>query len=280
MTPKSMTSAGLWGGEDSGVSNTTTDVIIECASSIPSISLGPARNWALTSDARQRFERGVDPAFLDDGLAIATGWVTEHCGGTPSGVNPRRPTAGRGTPRAVQARTRRRTGRCRVPVSEQVAILERLGFVIEGDQAIVPSWRRDVVGSADLVEEVTRIIGFDKIAAVPLPRADGVARPTVTRGQMIERRTRRAAAARGLDEAITWSFIAEAEAALFGGGAFVLANPISEEMKHMRPSLIPGLAAATRRNLDRGASSVGCSRSVGAILAREKKSTLTLILAG
>ena len=142
------------------------------------------------------------------------------------------------------------------------------------------AWRRDVVGSADLVEEVTRIIGFDKIAAAPLPRADGVARATATRGQMIERRVRRAAAARGLDEAITWSFISENDAALFGGSAFVLANPISEEMKHMRPSLIPGLAAATRRNLDRGAASVRLFEVGRRYLADGERPTLTLMLAG
>lgn len=167
-----------------------------------------------------------------------------------------------------------------VPRDDQVAILEQLGFTIEGDEAMVPSWRRDVVGSADLVEEVTRIIGFDKIVAAPLPRADGVALATATRGQMIERRARRAAAARGLDEAITWSFIAENEADLFGGASFVVANPISEEMKHMRPSLIPGLAAAVRRNLDRGASSVRLFEIGRRYLADCEKPTLTLILAG
>ena len=104
----------------------------------------------------------------------------------------------------------------------------------------MPSWRRDVEGPADLVEEVTRIIGYDAIPSTPLPRAEGVAHPTATRAQMIERKVRRAAAARGLDEAVNWSFIAEAEAAPFGEAAWALANPISEEMKVMRPSLLPG----------------------------------------
>ncbi|MEP7315533.1 MAG: phenylalanine--tRNA ligase subunit beta, partial [Sphingomicrobium sp.] len=271
---------GIMGGEDSGVSDTTTDIIIECAFFDPDHIAKTGQKLGLTSDARQRFERGVDPAFLGDGLAIATWLVTEHCGGTPSGIT----RAGQPPldPRRVPFKPERAAslGGIDVPESEQVAILERLGFVIDGDEAIVPSWRRDVVGSADLVEEVTRIIGFDKIIATPLPRAEGVAHATATRGQMMERRVRRAAAARGMDEAISWSFIAEGEAALFGGSAFVLANPISEEMKHMRPSLIPGLAAATRRNLDRGASSVRMFEIGRRYLADGEKPTLTLILAG
>ncbi|MEO8618364.1 MAG: phenylalanine--tRNA ligase subunit beta [Sphingomicrobium sp.] len=271
---------GIMGGEDSGVSDTTTDVIIECAFFDPDHIARTGQKLGLTSDARQRFERGVDPAFLDDGLAIATWLVTEHCGGAPSGITRA------GLPplneRRVPFKPERAAGLggIDVPVDEQVAILERLGFVIDGGEAIVPTWRRDVVGSADLVEEVTRIIGFDKIAAAPLPRADGVARATATRGQMIERRAHRAAAARGLDEAITWSFVTENDAALFGGSAFVLANPISEEMKHMRPSLIPGLATATRRNLDRGAASVRLFEVGRRYLADGERPTLTLMLAG
>ncbi len=122
-------------------------------------------------------------------------------------------------------------------------------------QVTVPTWRRDVEGAADLVEEVARIVGYDQVPSTPLERAPGVARPTATRSQLVERRVRRTAAARGLDEAVTWSFISDAEAEAFGGGDWKLANPISEDMKVMRPSLLPGLIAAARRNLDRGASS-------------------------
>jgi phenylalanyl-tRNA synthetase beta chain len=203
-----------------------------------------------------RFERGVDPAFLDDGLAILTGHILDICGGEASRVTRA------GEPPVEQRRVRfdpDRTaalGGIDVPIYEQQKILERLGFRIEGSEAVVPSWRRDVEGTADLVEEVTRIVGYDAIPATALPRAEGVARPTATRSQMIERRVRRAAAARGLDEAVTWSFIGADEAELFGGAPHVLANPISEEMKYMRPSLIPGLAAAVRRNADRGATSI------------------------
>ena len=120
----------------------------------------------------------------------------------------------------------------------------------------MPSWRRDVDGSADLVEEVIRIEGIDKVPSVPLDRIPGVARPTATTEQKLERRARRAAAARGLNEAVTWSFLSEAEAAPFGGGAWSLANPISEDLKVMRPSLLPGLLSAAARNLKRGADGV------------------------
>ncbi|MEO7654277.1 MAG: phenylalanine--tRNA ligase subunit beta, partial [Sphingomicrobium sp.] len=144
----------------------------------------------------------------------------------------------------------------------------------------VPSWRPDVDGEADIVEEIARIAGFERIDATPLPRADGVAKPTATRAQTIERKVRRAAAARGLNEAVTWSFIGEAEAAAFGGGAFSLVNPISEEMKVMRPSLLPGLLAATRNNLDRGASTVRLFEIGRRYLEGGERPTLTLILTG
>ena len=143
-----------------------------------------------------------------------------------------------------------------------------------------PTWRRDVEGPADLVEEVARITGYDKVPSTPLERAPGVARPTATRSQLIERRVRRTAAARGLDEAVTWSFISEAEAEAFGGGDWRLANPISEEMKVMRPSLLPGLIAAARRNLDRGAASVRLFEIGRRYLGDAEHPTLGLLLAG
>nr|WP_294851309.1 phenylalanine--tRNA ligase subunit beta [uncultured Sphingomonas sp.] len=271
---------GIMGGEDSGVSETTTDVIIECAYFDPEHIARTGQKLGLTSDARQRFERGVDPAFLDDGLAIATWLVTEHCGGTPSAVT--RAGTPPVDPRTVPFKPDRAAslGGIDIPRGEQVAILERLGFVVQDDKAVVPTWRRDVIGSADLVEEVTRIVGYDAIEPQPLPRDAGVARATATRRQMMERRARRAAAARGAEEAINWSFISEDEAALFGGSTSVLANPISEEMKHMRPSLLPGLASATRRNLDRGASSVRLFEIGRRYLADAEHLTLGLILAG
>ena len=147
-----------------------------------------------------------------------------------------------------------------VPEPRQRTILASLGFELDGNNVKVPTWRRDVDGPADLVEEVARITGYDEVPSTPLQRSPGVARPTATRSQLIERRVRRTAAARGLDEAVTWSFISEAEAEAFGGGDWRLANPISEEMKVMRPSLLPGLIDAARRNFDRGADRYACSR--------------------
>src|SRR5207253_4359522 len=132
----------------------------------------------------------------------------------------------------------------------QPDILERLGFELTGNLVTVPTWRRDGEGPADLVEDVARIVGYDEVPSTPLDRAAGVAKPTATRSQLVERQARRTAAARGLDEAVTWSFISDHEADVFGGGDWPLANPISEEMKVMRPSLLPGLIAAARRNLD------------------------------
>jgi phenylalanyl-tRNA synthetase beta chain len=281
---------GIMGGEHSGVSDGTTDVIIECAYFTPESIARTGQKLALTSDARQRFERGVDPAFLDDGLAIATKLVLDHCGGkasaiTRAGTPPSQPrTVGGYRPEMVEG-----LAGVNVPADRQVEILNSLGFIlsrhsrasgnaasdgegkswtpdqVRGDDVgagdgvwdvTVPTWRRDIHGTADIVEEVVRIEGLDKLPSTPLPRADGVAKPTATPLQMLERRARRAAAARGLNEAINWSFISEAEAAPFGGGDWVLANPISEDMKVMRPTLLAGLLSAARRNADRGAASI------------------------
>ena len=279
---------GIMGGEHSGVAETTTDVLIECAYFDPEHIARTGQKLMLTSDARQRFERGVDPAFLDDGLAIATAYVTQLCGGTASDVT-------RAGAAPVEARTVtydpsycRGAGRHRC--AREQGDLERLGFTIsgslrrqgpisEGASALrtgdgprsspgrkgegsrnsditVPSWRRDVAGKADIVEEVVRITGIDAIPSTPLPRLPGVAKPTASPAQLQERRVRRLAAARGLNEAVNWSFISDKEAAPFGGGDWTLANPISEDLKVMRPSLLPGLLSAAKRNLDRGAGSV------------------------
>ncbi len=271
---------GIMGGEHSGVSPDTTDVLLEVAYFDPERIARTGQKLMLPSDARTRFERGVDPAFLDDGLAILTNLIVDICGGEASRVT--RAGMPPVTAKRVPFRPERAAGLGGIDVAtdEQVAILERLGFIVDGDEAIVPSWRRDIDGSADLVEEVVRMVGFDTIPSTPLPRADGVAKATATRGQAIERKIRRAAAARGLDEAVNWSFIAAAEADLFGGAAHVVANPISEEMKHMRPSLIPGLAAAARRNADRGATEIRLFEVGRRYLADGEKPTVGLLLAG
>lgn len=272
---------GIMGGEHSGCSDDTKDVLIECAYFDPEHIARTGQKLLLTSDARTRFERGVDPAFLDEGLAIATRLVLALCGGTPSEVTRS------GTPPRVGAvvgydpNLAETLGGLAVAADRQRAILEGLGFAVDADWNVTaPSWRRDVDGPADIVEEVIRIAGIDNVPSVPLPRTPGVATPTATPEQKLERRMRRTAAARGLNEAITWSFLPEAQAAVFGGGAWTLANPISEDMKVMRPSLLPGLLAAAERNLKRGATSVRLFEVGRRYLADKERLTLGVVLAG
>ena len=272
--------AGIMGGAHSGVTAETTDVVLEIAYFDPESIARTGQKLGLTSDARSRFERGVDPAFLDEGLAILAGLIIDICGGEPSTV------VRAGTPpvekRSITfdfARTKA-LGGIDVPEARQREILESLGFEVSGNRVTTPTWRRDVEGQADLVEEVARITGYDQVPSTPLDRSPGVTRPTATRSQLMERQVRRTAAARGLDEAVTWSFISDAEAEAFGGGEWKLANPISEDMKVMRPSLLPGLIAAARRNLDRGASSVRLFELGRRYMGDSEHPTLGLLLAG
>ncbi|MEQ6334945.1 YtpR family tRNA-binding protein [Sphingobium sp. MK2] len=289
---------GIMGGEHSGAQDSTTDVLIECAYFTPERIAMTGQKLTLTSDARGRFERGVDPAFLDDGLSIATSLVIHLCGGTAS-----EPTR-RGSPPLTPKIIDYDPDQCLalagvdVPADEQKRILTNLGFTVTGEAAsfdyqdgmpvslpghwavTVPSWRRDVDGWPDLVEEVVRIVGLDHVPSTPLPRAPGVARPTATPEQLVERRVRRTAAARGLSEAINWSFLSEKEAASVGGGDWVLANPISEDLKVMRPSLLPGLLSATRRNMDRGASSVRLFELGRRYFKQGERATVGFVLAG
>lgn len=272
---------GIMGGEESGVGETTTDVLIECAYFTPEAIARTGQALALTSDARQRFERGVDPAFLDQGLAIATHLVISLCGGTPSTIT-RVGEAPLGTRHfAYDPALAASLGGLDVAPDRQREILGSLGFEVSDHwQVTPPTWRRDVDGPADIVEEVIRIVGLDNVPSTPLPRAEGVARPTATPEQRTERRLRRAAAARGLNEAVTWSFLPQSQADVFGGGAWTLANPISEDMKVMRPSLLPGLLAAAQRNLSRGVTSVRLFEFGRRYLADAERPTLAIVLAG
>ncbi|WP_137680370.1 phenylalanine--tRNA ligase subunit beta [Aurantiacibacter suaedae] len=279
--------AGIMGGLDSSVSESTTDVLLEIAYFNPETIGVTGRKLGLASDARTRFERGVDPAWLDEGLQGLTSLVQRLCGGEAS-------TAARaGSPPneakviAFDPGLTARLGGVEVAEAEQKRILEALDFAVDGSWNVtVPLRRHDIEGAADLVEEVVRIHGLDKVASVALPRADGVARPTATPAQALERRVRRAAAGRGLNEAVTWSFLPEAEAELFAEGPlWVLDNPISEDLKAMRPSLLPGLISAAKRNLDRGATSlrlfeIGRRYLRGKDGASDERLTLGVVLAG
>jgi phenylalanyl-tRNA synthetase beta chain len=287
---------GIMGGEDTGVSETTTDVVIECAYFEPDHIARTGQKLMLTSDARSRFERGVDPQFLEDGIAIATRLVIELCGGKASTVTRAGTLPHVGVTTGYDPKLAETLGGLAVPAARQVEILESLGFTVQpldgnGDpveldagfdalRVTAPSWRRDVDGPADLVEEVIRIEGIDNVPSTPLSRVPGVAKPTATHEQKLERKLRRTAAARGLNEAVTWSFVSEAEAAPFGGGAWTLANPISEDMKVMRPSLLPGLLGAAERNLKRGATSVRLFELGRRYLADGERVTLGVLLAG
>ncbi len=251
---------GIMGGIRSGVVEETVNVFMECASWDPDLIAQSGRKTGIVSDARYRLERNVDPALTEPGLELATRLVMELCGGEPmepaiSGedVFPNTVVA------FPLAEVERLTG-LRTPPEEVEAILTRLGFRMEGDGATrrvhVPSWRPDVTMKADLAEEVMRMVGVDNVPVEPLPRLSHVAPRILTTLQNRRRIARRVLATRGLDEAVNWSFISEAEARPFGGGApeLKLANPIASELTDMRPSLLPGLLAAARRNANRGAA--------------------------
>ena len=250
--------AGIMGGEASGCDAGTTDVLIESALWDPTNIAQSGRRLGIITDARYRFERGVDPAFTLPGLDLATRLVVDLCGGTP--------TEARIAGEAPESEHHidfpwtevRRLAGLDVPRAEMQQILETLGFHISGtgDRVTVlpPSWRPDVEGKADLVEEVVRIAGLDRIEAQPLPPLAGIGRPLLTVMQKRTRLAKRALASRGLMEAVTWSFVPHEDAVLFGGGGadLVLANPIASELSDMRPSLVPGLLRAAQRNADRG----------------------------
>ncbi len=249
--------AGIMGGQATGVTESTTDVFLESAYWDPVTIARTGRGLKALSDARYRFERGVDPEFTIPGLEAATAMILELCGGEPSEVV----VAGsvpdtRRAYRLDPARTASLVG-LDIPAATQRATLEALGFALDGDMTRPPSWRPDVQGEADLVEEIARIASLTKLEPAPMPRRNpGVPKPVLTPMQVRERTARRGLAALGYNECVTYSFIDEAAAQLFGGGqqATRLENPISSEMTHMRPSLLPGLLQAAARNQARGFS--------------------------
>ena len=253
---------GVMGGEATGCTEETTSVFIESAYFDPLRTAKTGRKTGIHSDARYRFERGVDPAFVVPGLEMATALILEMCGGEPGEVE----IAG-AVPKADKtiafppSEVKRLTG-LDVPEAEIERILKALGFTVSAsDPWLVdaPSWRPDIDGKADLVEEVARIVGFDKLPKATLPPLSAVEKPKLTPAQDRRRLARRALAGRGLLEAVTWSFTDERFAALFSGGAnwlreqgLILANPISSDLSAMRPSILPNLIAALQKNADRG----------------------------
>ncbi|WP_299613162.1 phenylalanine--tRNA ligase subunit beta [uncultured Tateyamaria sp.] len=246
---------GVMGGLQSGCTTETVNVFVEAAYFDPVRTAYTGRALKINSDARYRFERGIDPAFTPEGLDLACEMIMEHAGGEVSskvqaGAIP-------DTTRAYKldaARVQSLVG-MDIPESEQRQTLTALGFRLEGDMAHVPSWRPDVMGEADLVEEVARVASLTKLQGRPLPRiTSGVPKPVMTAIQRREQIARRTAAALGYNECVTYSFIDQASAELFGGGddATMLENPISSDMSHMRPALLPGLLQAAARNQARG----------------------------
>ncbi len=261
--------AGIMGGEATGCSPATTDVLIESALWDAANIADTGRKLGVSSDARYRFERGVDPTFMVPGLEFATAMVLDLCGGEPSAIT----VVGKVD---VPARSiefpldevARLTGLA-VDSGEITGVLRRLGFAVSaapggfparsGRLLIgVPSWRADIHDKADIVEEVVRMVGVERIPATPFPRGDAPRKPVLTSIQRRRRKAARALAARGLTETVTWSFVAREQAELFGGGKaqLALANPIASDLSDMRPSLIPALAVAAQKNADHGFADV------------------------
>jgi phenylalanyl-tRNA synthetase beta chain len=247
--------AGIMGGEASGCSAETVDVFLESAFWDPITIAATGRALKINSDARYRFERGVDPAFTLPGLELATQMILDLCGGEASEiVQDGAPTTSNRAYKLNPSRVISLVG-MNIPEPVQRASLEALGFTLAGDMATPPSWRPDILGEADLVEEVARIASLTKLQGAPLTRSKhGVPQPILTPLQVRERTARRNLAALGYNECVTYSFIDAASAALFGGGsdAVRVDNPISSEMSHLRPDLLPGLLQAAARNQARG----------------------------
>jgi phenylalanyl-tRNA synthetase beta chain len=246
---------GIMGGESTGVTEATRNVLLEVALFDPLRTAATGRRLGIESDARTRFERGVDPELVLPATEYATRLILELCGGEPGpavvagAVPPRRP------PLLFRSAQLQRLAGISLPPDEIRAILEALGFGVEGGPETwrleIPSWRQDVTSEACIVEELTRLHGFDRIPPVPVERGVAVARPSLTTEQRRRTAVRRAVAAQGLAEAVTWSFVPPAHADLFGGAPGRMENPLSSELSVLRPSLLPGLLAVAARNLAR-----------------------------
>jgi len=253
--------AGIMGGMDSGSFENTVNVFIESAWFDPARIARAGRKQAIISDARYRFERGVDPQFVLPGLELCTQYILEWCGGEASDVviagalpHPHKPILF--DPAFVES-----FGGIKIARERIIEILDDLGFVVEDHapkektlHVVPPSWRHDVDGPADLVEEVVRIHGLTDVPSVALARPSAVAQPVLSKSQRRSRTARRALAVRGFNETVSFSFIARDQAKLFGGGddARQLSNPIASDLDALRPSILPSLLAAAARNAARG----------------------------
>jgi phenylalanyl-tRNA synthetase beta chain len=277
--------AGIIGGIPSSCTEETTDVFLESAWFDPVRTATTGRKLGVHSDARYRFERGVDPAFTPTGSEIATQMILDLCGGEASHIV----MAGK-VPEVKRAITLRRTrvkqlGGLDCPWAEQLKILRALGFIVTdaaaGASCIPPSWRPDVHGEADLVEDICRIVGLEKIPFAEMSRPSPVARPVLTPLQKRMLSSRRTLASRGFNEAVTYAFLDHENAKRFGGGqkSLQLANAISSELTDMRPSLLPNLIAAAGRNMARGFADFAISE-VGHAYAGDKPEDETLRAAG
>ncbi|MBN9602653.1 MAG: phenylalanine--tRNA ligase subunit beta [Afipia felis] len=250
--------AGIMGGESTGCDETTTDVLIESALWNEINIAQTGRKLGINSDARYRFERGVDPAFMVPGLELATKLVLDICGGSPSEIALSGKAYGDDRMIEFPIDEVKRLAGIDVPLADIKRHLTHLGFMVAGQGPVVkvavPSWRADVHGKADIVEEIVRIVGVDRVPLTPFPRGEAARKPVLTALQLRTRRAKRALATRGMVEAVTWSFLSKTQAELFGGGKpeLALANPIASDLSDMRPSLVPGLIAATQANADRG----------------------------
>jgi phenylalanyl-tRNA synthetase beta chain len=250
--------AGIMGGEESGCTEDTTEMFLEVALFDPIRTAATGRKLGIESDARYRFERTVDPASALWGAEVATRLVLEICGGEASELS----IAGEmpDTARQISLRPDRvkTLGGVDIDVEDQCRILKTLGFETDTSEgqivATTPSWRPDIDGEACLVEEVLRVNGFDNIPVVPLDRDSALPQQILTVGQRRESFARKTLAGRGMLEAVTWSFMDDSQAGLFGGVPDVLRldNPISSDLSVMRPSILPNLLAAAGRNADRG----------------------------
>ncbi len=246
---------GIMGGASTGVSESTTNVYIECAYFDPYRTAKTGRALEIISDARYRFERGVDPEFVVPAMELATKMIMEFCGGEPSDVF----IAGK-TPEWKRdydfdpVYTEKLSG-VKIDEQKQVDILKSLGFTMNGKQATPPSWRADVMGRADLVEEIIRVHGFENIPTLSVRSEGAIPGGAETENSARSRKARTALATRGLYECVTWSFMKADVARLFGSNdnpALALSNPISSELSQMRPSILPNLIEAAQKNADRG----------------------------